>query len=322
MGSTTSPENSSGAYRNSLQIQRDDFVYHTSMPGKREAPRRISPATVSPQIASLSLPMIALARFGGLVRSGIRFRGRFEAAKKSVGPCAFEWYPYDSFPNLFYIQHLLKWACLSFRDLAASDPVLDIGAADGALSFFWESLGYRVDAFDFSGCNINRLQGLRALASHFKSTICIHDVNLDGRFDLPRQYGVAFFLGTLYHLKNPFYVLEAIARHARYCFLSTRVARLSADRRARLDTLPVAYLLEPAECNSDVTNYFVFSPAGLIVLVKRAGWIVRAGVTSGACDSDPVSPQADERMFLLLESTATNPESLFLPSTPVAKSCV
>jgi tRNA (mo5U34)-methyltransferase len=255
-------------------------------------------------IASLSRSNIALARFGPLVRKGMRFRRRFEDAKRSIEPVPFEWYRYDSFPNLFYLQHLLKCSSVSLQEILANGPVLDIGAADGALSFFWESLGSRVHAVDFSGCNINRMQGLRRLAAHLGSRVEIQDIDLDGRFDLARQYGVVFFLGTLYHLKNPFYALETIARHARYCFLSTRVARLSADRHTRLDSVPVAYLLESAECNGDTTNYFVFSPMGLMVLVKRAGWIVRGSVTSGAFDSDPITPQGDERMFLLLESTA------------------
>ena len=244
---------------------------------------------------------VAMARFGPLVRKGLRFRGRFEGAKRAIGQAPFEWYRYDSFPNLFYIQHLLRHSSLSLRGVAAELPVLDLGAADGALSFFLESLGYRVHAVDFSGSNINRMQGLRKLAAHFDSKVRVQDMDLDGRFDLAGDYGLALFLGTLYHLKNPFYALETLARHARFCFLSTRVARLSADRRTRLDA-PVAYLLDAAECNGDETNYFFFSPAGLMVLVKRAGWTIRGSVTSGSSESDPITPQGDERMYLLLES--------------------
>jgi hypothetical protein len=253
-------------------------------------------------IPALSRADMAMARFGALVRKGMRFRRRFEAAKRAVEPVPFEWYRYDSFPNLFYIQHLTKCSSLSLDHLVGDDPVLDIGAADGALSFFWESLGYRVHALDFSGSNMNRMEGIQRIAAYLTSDVQIEDSNLDGCFKLERQYGVVFFLGTLYHLKNPFYALEMIAHHARYSFLSTRVARLSTDRRTRLDSLPVAYLLEPAECNADVTNYFVFSPTGLLALVRRSGWVVRGAITSGAFDSDPVSPEGDERMFLLLES--------------------
>jgi len=104
-------------------------------------------------------------------------------------------------------------------------------------------------------------------------------------------------------LKNPFYALETLAKHAQFCFLSTRVARLSANRKVRLDDIPVAYLLDGEECNSDVTNYWIFSPTGLTLLAKRTGWRICASATSGATESDPQSQAGDERMFLLLQST-------------------
>jgi 2-polyprenyl-3-methyl-5-hydroxy-6-metoxy-1,4-benzoquinol methylase len=69
------------------------------------------------------------------------------------------------------VQRLLKCSSVSLQGIVAKDPVLDIGAADGALSFFWESLGSRVHAVDFSGYNINRMQGLRRLAAHFGSKV-------------------------------------------------------------------------------------------------------------------------------------------------------
>ena len=247
--------------------------------------------------------MDVATRFSALVRKGLRFRSRFEEAKRSVEPVDFAWYPYDCFANLFYLQRLLKNSNLSLAEIIGERPVLDFGAADGALSFFLESLGFQVQAIDFSGTNINRMQGLRSLARHLGSRIEIQDSDLDGRFELSGSYGAALFLGTLYHLKNPYYALETLARHARFCFVSTRVARVSPDRQVRLDSVPVAYLVDSEECNADTTNYWFFSPAGLLLLAKRSGWIVRGSVTSGAAESDPTSSDADERMFLLLEST-------------------
>lgn len=246
--------------------------------------------------------MDGLIRFSGLVRKGLRFRRKFEAIKQSLGPQPFDWYPYDCFANLFYIQRLLNSSGLSLACLIGTKPVLDAGAADGALSFFLESLGYDVHACDHAGANLNRMEGIRTLAAALGSRISIFDTNLDARCELPGHYGAALFLGTLYHVKNPFYILELLAQHAQFCFLSTRVARLSADKTLCLEHSPVAYLLEPDECNSDVTNYWIFSPAGLRVLVKRAGWTILASARSGAKESDPVSQQGDERMFLLMRS--------------------
>ncbi len=252
--------------------------------------------------------MDKLVRFSGLVRKGLRFRRRFEEAKERARERGFSWYPYDCFANLFYLQHLLHDAGLSLSDVAGTEPLLDIGAADGALSFFFESLGYRVEAWENSGTNMNRLEGLRTLSAILGSRISIRDVDLDGRFEMAERYGAVLFLGTLYHLKNPFYVLETLAGHARYCFLSTRVARWNPRREIRLDGMPVAYLLDPDECNADTTNYWIFSPAGLERLARRAGWSICSAATSGSADSDPSSQEDDERMFLLLRSTRSPAE--------------
>ena len=241
-------------------------------------------------------------RFSRLVRKALRFRGEFEAAKRQLGTNGFQWYPYDSFSNVFQIQELMNRADLSLDRIAGGDRVLDIGAADGALSLFFESVGYTVDSWDCSSTNMNRMQGIRALAQAFGSKIEISDIDLDARFEMNREYSLVLFLGTLYHLKNPFYALETLARHARFCFLSTRVARLNADRTVRIDAMPIAYLLDADECNSDTTNYWIFSPPGLMRLAGRAGWDVRVSATCGPPESDPTSAAGDERMFLLLES--------------------
>jgi len=181
-------------------------------------------------------------------------------------------------------------------------PVLDIGAADGALSFFFESLGYRVHAIDHCGTNMNRMEGIRLLARHLRSGVEIDDIDLDSQFQLRGKYGLTLLLGILYHLKNPFYVLQQLAGVTRYCLLSTRVARFSGDRSISLEDLPVAYLLDEGECNSDLTNYWIFSPAGLKRLTKRTGWDVCAVANAGSPVSDPKTHQGDERAFLLLRS--------------------
>jgi tRNA (mo5U34)-methyltransferase len=241
-----------------------------------------------------------LIRFSRLVRLGLSFRRRFEDAKRAVPSPGVAWYPYDCFPNLFYVQKLMRQTGLSLESMAGGGTVLDIGAADGALSFFFESLGFDVESWDHAGTNMNRMEGLRALAGVLNSKITIRDVNLDRGFECHRQYGMCLFLGTLYHLKNPFHALETLAQHCSFCFLSTRIARLSPGRDVSLEDIPVAYLLDPGECNADSTNYWIFSPAGLRRLAERAGWKACASAARGPRKSDPSSEQGDERMFLLL----------------------
>jgi len=249
-----------------------------------------------------------LIRFSPLVRKGLRFRRTFEHAKLEAAAPEFAWYRYDSFPNLFLLERLRKKAGLDIKSMAGAGPILDIGAADGALSFFFESLGFSAHAIDHAGKNMNRMEGIRLLRQKLGSNVQIRDVDLDTQFALDSQYGLALFLGTLYHLKNPFFVLEKLAHHARFCFVSTRVARRTPDGTTRLDQAPVAYLLHENQCNADTTNYWVFSPLCLSLLFERTGWAVKAMVTSGNPDSDPASPDHDERAFALLSSRVLAPK--------------
>jgi tRNA (mo5U34)-methyltransferase len=247
--------------------------------------------------------MDPLIRFSSLVRHGLRFRSRFELIKKDVAPAGFAWYPYDSFVNLFLFERLRRMAGLTLTELAGESPLLDLGTADGALAFFFESLGFMVHACDHSGTNMNRMQGVRLVAGALNSQVKIEDIDLDSGWAPQREYRLALFLGTLYHLKNPFAALEQLSRCARYCFLSTRVADWSPDHTVELGRVPAAYLLAPNECNMDTTNYWVFSPPGLVRLAERSGWRVLASLRTGARDSDPTTAAADERQFLLLESS-------------------
>ena len=70
-----------------------------------------------------------------------------------------------------------------------------------------------------------------------------------------------------------------------------------------LQPLPVAYLLDPTECNNDNTNYWIFSEAGLRRILSRTGWDILDFITLGNDrDSDPASPKGDERAFCLVRS--------------------
>jgi SAM-dependent methyltransferase len=234
-----------------------------------------------------------------LVDAALRFRRRLDKIKAGIP--GVQWYPYDSLMNFYPVRDLLAGRYL--MDLAGDKPVLDLGCGDGAVAFFMESLGARVHAVDNAATNYNGMRGVRALKDSLGASLEIHEMDLDGRFALPdAQYGLAFFLGTLYHLKNPFYALEAVARKTRYCLLSTRVARFTPGGAVDFHDLPMAWLLDDREANADSTNYWIFSEAGLRRLLGRAGWNVLAWTTSGDTRlSEPSSKTADERAFCLLE---------------------
>jgi tRNA (mo5U34)-methyltransferase len=238
-----------------------------------------------------------------LARSGPYAR-RLAEVKAELEPESF-WYPYGTLGNLWQLDRLLTGSNRALLRLAGDEPVADIGAGDGDLGFFLESLGCRVDLVDNGSTNFNGLRGARLLKEALDSSARIWEIDLDAQFALPRQrYGLVLFLGILYHLQNPFYALQALSTRARHCLLSTRVAQVTVDRRVRLADAPVAYLVEPTETNNDPTNYWIFSSAGLRRLLDRTGWTILDYITVGATtDSDPASPDRDERAFCLLRST-------------------
>jgi SAM-dependent methyltransferase len=232
------------------------------------------------------------------------FRGRFEALQRKLKPARFDWYPYDTFANFAHFDRLLSGDRRRLLALAGGRPVLDLGCADGALAFFLESLGLRVHALDYPASNYNRMQGVQALKEALGSRVEILAADLERELFLPEPlYGLAFLLGTLYHLKNPFHVLESLATRARYLVLSTRIAGCTPGRRTDISGEPVAYLLAPGEANSDWTNFWIFSETGLRRLLDRSGWHVEDYLVAGPGDAaEPAAPGADARVFCLARS--------------------
>jgi len=191
--------------------------------------------------------------------------------------------------------------------LAGAAPVLDAGCGDGDLSFFFESLGCDVLAMDNWNPNFKRDERIsrspRALESKVEFRMC----DFDGGVDLRgRTFGLALCLGVLYHLKNPYGVLETLARHVRYCVLSTRIAQVT-PRGTPINSDPVAYLLDPFEANNDASNYWVFSEPGLHRILSRTGGmcaITRHWVSGWVESSDSAR---DQRAFCMLRSKLADP---------------
>ncbi|MBR8830020.1 MAG: hypothetical protein N5P05_003323 [Chroococcopsis gigantea SAG 12.99] len=221
----------------------------------------------------------------------------------------FDWYPYNTLTNFVTLEKLLTGENRFLLELIGDKPVIDIGCADGDTAFFLESIGCEVKVIDFAPTNFNKLQGVRLLKSALSSSVEIEELNLDEQFILPEKaYSLVFFLGTLYHLKNPFYALNTLAKSAKYCLISTRIAKFNnahggSSDRTNISSIPMAYLLDDLEANNDSTNYWIFSDAGLRRILKRAGWEIRDYIKVGNTeDSDPASLEGDERAFCLVKS--------------------
>lgn len=184
-------------------------------------------------------------------------------------------------------------------------PIADIGGADGDLTFLLEREGHDAHLIDHPGANWNGMKGAYRLRELLESDAGIHEVDLDSQFALPHErYELVIFLAILYHLKNPFFVMERLARQAKRMILSTRVARQTRIGGVEFGDEPLAYLLGPTECNDDASNYWIFSLAGLERLAARTGWEVRVVYTGGDEEaSNPRDPVHDERAWMMLESS-------------------
>lgn len=233
------------------------------------------------------------------------FREALQKKKIELAPES-EWYPYDSLSNFVHLEKLLASdAAGSLFDDVKDWAIADIGAADGDVAFFLESLGAsEIDIIDNPPTNWNSLRGAGRMRDALESKVQIHTVDLDSQFALPRKsYSLILFLGILYHLKNPFYILEALSKASERLLLSTRVTRYANDLMTDISAIPVAYLVDQFETNNDPTNFWIFSEAGLRRIIDRAGWDIEAYLTVGnTTNSNPNTWDGDERAFCLLRS--------------------
>ena len=222
---------------------------------------------------------------------------------KSTLAVDFPWYPYYTLGNVEHLDDQLKGDSRAVFSQILGGRVLDIGAADGEWAFFLESLGCKVTAVDYPLTNANLMQGIRTLKQAMGSNIDIQEADIDFDFIVPEgEFDAVFFLGILYHLKNPFYALEKLSKRVKYCFLSTRIATVS-PKGLPLSGEPLAYLLGADELNTDPSNYWIFSEPALRRLLERAGWQVCSFDTIGFGEgSDPDSIERDQRAFCLLRS--------------------
>jgi tRNA (mo5U34)-methyltransferase len=250
---------------------------------------------------------------GELASKAAEFQDRLNRLKTEIGAVGFDWYPYDSIGALYRFSQLLKGDWRFTGDILGTGPILDICCGDGALAFFIESMGFEVHAVDWAPANFNAMRGAHWLKQALSSSVEIHDIDLDRAFSLPGQrYSAAFFFAGLYHLRNPFHTLENLSRRAAFCFLTTRVARFAADKVTKLHNLPVASLLSEGESNDGSINYWIFSEAGLRVLLDRTNWDICSYMSDGnTVDSDPLTPEGDERAWCLLKSRIAAREFAF-----------
>jgi hypothetical protein len=232
------------------------------------------------------------------------YRSTLAAVKQQQPSSRFSWYPYDIMASIDHSKRCLRDCYPEFLRALRSGSILDIGCADGDLAMFFASLGSTVTAMDNRPTNYNWMAGVHALRERMGMPVDIVERDIDLTWPEPKEnFGLTLLFGILYHLKNPYHVLESLAMQSRYCLMSTRVAAVTA-KGTEMESEPLTYLLEGGEANNDQTNYWIFSPAALDVLVRRTGWKVlgRAIVSESRRRPEPVRMDRDAREFLFLRS--------------------
>lgn len=248
-------------------------------------------------------PLIQQLEIRDVVARGVAFQERLAAVRSEIAAPDPGWYPWDSFGTLGRLDQLLTGRHRHLEPLVGDLPVMDVGCGDGDLAFLLESLGCRVCAIDNPPTNYNRMTGVEALKIALDSSVRVEALDLDGGGKLPLgRCGLALCFGLLYHLKNPYSVLEGLAARANYCLLSTAITRYAPDAETAVNHLPVAFLAGRDGLRGDETNYWIFTEEGLRTLVDRCGWDVCDWLAVGAEDSILWKTQRDERVYCLLKS--------------------
>jgi tRNA (mo5U34)-methyltransferase len=209
---------------------------------------------------------------------------------------AFKWYPYSSMTNLGVLASCFKGRGLEIFDmLGGNATMLDIGAADGDTSFFCDSLGCDVTIIDNASTNFNRCLGIRYLQDHLSPRVKLIERDLDFTTDPFPAADFAFFLGILYHLRNPMMALIALAESVEFMVVSTPVfSRLQVDGE-NIEDWQCAALTPCRFFNDDPTNYWWFTPANLRTVLSRSGWRVLDEFRIG--DLGNVIGKTDQRMY-------------------------
>src|SRR6266536_763295 len=137
----------------------------------------------------------------------LRFRSELDQRKERVS-AGIACYPYDTMSNIINLDTLLTGENRDIFARIAGSHVADIGCADGDFGYFLErELGCTVDLVDNAPTNFNQLRGARAIKELLSSNARILEIDLDAQFSLPAEpYTAVFFLGLLYHLRNPYFV--------------------------------------------------------------------------------------------------------------------
>jgi tRNA (mo5U34)-methyltransferase len=233
-----------------------------------------------------------------LLEGSLRFQEVLNLEKNKAD---IDWYPYGILNNFYHLQEIFNEFPLNEL---AGEKILDIGGADGDLAFYLSSLKFDLNLLEYPPTNFNSCKGMGHLNTVLTHKVKNRIINIDDQsreLISGEKYGLIFFLGILYHLKNPIQVLESLSLISKHLIISTRIAKYANG--SSIENSSIGYLVSPSESNGDATNWWIFSKAGLIQLFERSGWDVLISKQVGDLQySNPHEMSHDERYFALLRS--------------------
>lgn len=211
------------------------------------------------------------------------------------------YYGYNILSNIDHIGDILN---NNLNIIIDSRKILDIGCADGDLTFFLEYMypNKSYTCIDYDKTNWNSMKGLYTLKSALDSKTKIINTNIE-EFKLTEKYDLVLALGLFYHIKNPVRFLEILQKHSEYVLFSTRIASFTPDSRYNVNKYSYGYFPTHNEINNDPTNWWIFTEGCLKKMFERIGFNIVQDLKTGNTNiSTPNDRQKDCRYFCLLKN--------------------
>ena len=164
---------------------------------------------------------------------------------------------------------------LRMPESLAGKTVIDIGAWDGYFSFDAERRGAaRVLATDSFAWQKRSRAGFDFARQQLESQVEAREIDvLDLTPDAVGLWDVSLFLGVLYHMRHPLLALEKVASVTREMVVVETLVAL-------LDVRVPAMAFYPDKFHKDATNWVGPNPAGVVAMLKVAGF-ARVEIVSG-----------------------------------------
>jgi 2-polyprenyl-3-methyl-5-hydroxy-6-metoxy-1,4-benzoquinol methylase len=207
------------------------------------------------------------------------------------------YYPYGTLDIIPRILTILDRCNIDLEQHVRDKTILDLGAGDGDLSFFFELFNpKRIVAVDWGPTNNDDMEGCQVLKRALRSDVELMNMDIHS-FDFKQfpVFDTVVCFGFLYHSPHPLFVLNNLSEKSRNLFLTTKI--FDSDKS-------YVYFYDVGECNRDATNWWCFTTKALELMLKRTGFelVLMERLDSNIGKSDPVDTRLDGRVFAYARS--------------------